>query len=52
VYLDSTSTHSNHDVWLISSSTYFHMTPQRESFCKYEKYNGDDVSYKINQQPE
>jgi hypothetical protein len=43
VYLASTSTHSDHDVWLINSGASFHMTPHREWFCEYEKYNGGDV---------
>jgi hypothetical protein len=43
VYLASTSTHSNHDVWLIDLGASFHMTPHKEWFCEYEKYNGGDV---------
>jgi hypothetical protein len=41
--LASTSTHSDHDVWLIDLGASFHMTPHREWFCEYEKYNGGDV---------
>jgi hypothetical protein len=43
VYLASTSTHAYHDVWLINSGASYHMTPHREWFCEYEKYNGGDV---------
>jgi hypothetical protein len=42
VYLAS-STHANHDVWLINSGDSFHMTPHREWFCEYERYNGGDI---------
>jgi hypothetical protein len=42
-YLASTSTHSNHDVWLINLGASFHMTPHMEWFCEYEKNNGGDV---------
>jgi len=53
VYLASTITHSNHDAWLINSCVSFHVIPQREWFCEYEKYNvgdiflGDDSTAKI-----
>ena len=43
MYLDSTSTRSESDVWLIDSGASFHMTPHREWFCEYENYNGGDV---------
>jgi hypothetical protein len=43
VYLASTSTHVDHDVWLIDLGASFHMTPHKEWFCEYEKYNGGDV---------
>jgi hypothetical protein len=43
VYKASTSTHSNHYVWLINYGASFHMTSHREWFCEYEKYNGGDV---------
>jgi hypothetical protein len=43
VYLASTSTHANHDVWLIDSGASYHMTPHREWFSEYEKYDGGDV---------
>ena len=41
MYLDSTSTHLEHDFWLIDSSASFHMTPHMEWFYEYEKYNGN-----------
>jgi hypothetical protein len=43
VYFAFTRTHSNHDVWLIDSGASFDMTPHKEWFCEYEKYNGGDV---------
>jgi hypothetical protein len=42
-YLEYTSTHVDHGVWLIDSSASYHMTPHREWFCEYEKYDGGDV---------
>jgi hypothetical protein len=36
VYLASTSTQLDQDVWLIDSGESYHMTPHREWFCKYE----------------
>jgi hypothetical protein len=53
VYLTSTSTHADHDVWLINSGVSYHMTPHREWFSEYEKYDdgdvflGDDLTAKI-----
>jgi hypothetical protein len=43
VYLVSTSTQSDQDVWLIDSGASFHMTPHREWFYEYERYEGGDV---------
>ena len=43
VYLTSTSTQSDQDVWLIDSGAYYHITPQKDWFCEYEIYDGDDV---------
>jgi hypothetical protein len=43
VYLEFTSTHADRDVWLIDSGASYHMTPHREWFSKYEKYDGVDV---------
>jgi hypothetical protein len=43
VYLASTSTHADRDVWLMDSGASYHMTPHREWFSEYEKYDGGDV---------
>jgi hypothetical protein len=43
VYLSSTSTHADRDVWLIDSGASYHMNPHREWFSEYEKYDGGDV---------
>jgi hypothetical protein len=43
VYLASSSTHADHEAWLIDSSASFYMTPHREWFCEYEKYDGGNV---------
>ena len=43
VYLASTSTHADHGVWLIDSGASYHMTPHREWFSEYEKYDDGDV---------
>eukprot|EP00253_Pinus_taeda_P034923 PITA_34923 len=43
VYLASSSTHVDHEAWLIDSHASFHFTPHREWFCEYEKYDGGDV---------
>eukprot|EP00253_Pinus_taeda_P005842 PITA_05842 len=43
VYLASSSTHVDHEAWLIDSDASFHFTPHREWFCEYEKYDGGDV---------
>jgi len=43
VYLASSSTHVDHEAWLIDSGASFHFTPHREWFSEYEKYNGGDV---------
>ena len=39
----SSSTHADHEAWLIDSGSSFHMTPHREWFCEYEKYDGSNV---------
>jgi hypothetical protein len=41
--LESTCTHVDHDVWLIESGASFHITPRRDWFSEYEKYDGGDV---------
>eukprot|EP00253_Pinus_taeda_P005186 PITA_05186 len=44
VYLaSSSSTHVDHEAWLIDSSASFHFTLHRGWFCEYEKYDGGDV---------
>ena len=43
VYLPSMGNHSERDIWLIESSVSCHMTPHREWFYEYGKYNGGDV---------
>jgi hypothetical protein len=43
VYLASTGTHADRDVWFIELGASFHMTPHREWFSEYEKYDGGDV---------
>lgn len=43
VYLAYSSTHVDHEAWLIDSSVSFHMTLHREWFCEYDKYDGGDV---------
>ena len=41
MYLASSSTHVDHEAWLIDLGASFHFTPHREWFCEYEKYGGD-----------
>jgi hypothetical protein len=41
VYLASIGTHSESDFWLIDLGASFHMTPHREWFYEYERYNGN-----------
>ena len=43
VYLDSSSTNVDHEAWLVESGASFHMTPHREWFCEYERYDGGNV---------
>jgi hypothetical protein len=43
VYLTSSSTHVDHEAWLVDSTASFHMNPHREWFCEYERYDGGDV---------
>jgi hypothetical protein len=43
VYLASSSTHADHEAWLVDSGASFHMTPHREWFCEYERYDGGNV---------
>ena len=41
MYLASIGTHSESDFWLIDTGASFHITPHREWFSEYEKYNGN-----------
>jgi hypothetical protein len=43
VYLASSRTHANHEAWQVDSCASFHMTPHRECFCEYERYDGGNV---------
>jgi hypothetical protein len=40
VYMESTGTLADRDVWLVDLGAPYHMTPHREWFSEYEKYNG------------
>jgi hypothetical protein len=41
--LDSSRTHEDHEAWLVNSYAYFHMTPHKEWFYEYERYDGGNV---------
>jgi hypothetical protein len=43
VYLASSSTHADHEAWMVDSGASFHMNPHREWFYEYERYDGGDV---------
>jgi hypothetical protein len=43
VYLDSSITHVDNEAWLVDSGASFHMTPHREWFYEYERYDGVNV---------
>jgi hypothetical protein len=43
VYLVLTSTQSDHDVWFIDSGASFHITPNKEWFYEYKRYEGGYV---------
>jgi hypothetical protein len=43
VYLDSSSTHEDHEEWFVDSGSSFHMTLHREWFYEYERYDGGNV---------
>ena len=40
--MDFSSTHADHEAWLVVLGASFHMT-HREWFCEYERYDGGDV---------
>jgi hypothetical protein len=43
VYLASSRTHVDHEAWLVDSGASFDMTPHREWFYEYERYDGGNV---------
>ena len=44
----SSRTNADHETWLVDLGASFHMTPHREWFCEYERYDGgDDPTTKI-----
>jgi hypothetical protein len=43
VYLASSRTHADHEAWFAESGASFHMTPHREWFSEYERYDGGNV---------
>jgi hypothetical protein len=43
VYMVSSNMHADHDVSFINLGDCFHMTPNNEWFCEYEKYYGGEV---------
>jgi hypothetical protein len=43
VYLASSSTHVGHEACLVELGASFHMTPHREWFFEYERYDGGNV---------
>jgi len=43
VYLASSKSHVDNEAFLVESGPSFHMTPHREWFCEYERYDGGDV---------
>jgi hypothetical protein len=42
VYLDSSRRNIEHEAWLVDSGASFHMTPHRDWFFEYERYDGGD----------
>jgi hypothetical protein len=43
VYLDSSSTHVDHEAWLVYLGSSFHMTPHKEWFYESKRYDGGNV---------
>jgi hypothetical protein len=43
VYLASSSPHADHEAWLVDLGESFHMTPHKEWFCEYERYDKGNV---------
>ena len=43
MYVASSSTHVDHEAWMINPGASFHMAPHKECFWEYERYEGGDV---------
>jgi hypothetical protein len=43
VYLSYSRKHAYHEAWLGNLGASFHMTPHKEWFYEYERYDGGDV---------
>jgi hypothetical protein len=43
LYLASMTTQSDRESWLINSGASYHMTLNKDWFCKYDKFDGGDV---------
>jgi hypothetical protein len=43
LYLASSSTHADHEEWLVDSGASFYMTSHMDWFCEYERYDGGNV---------
>jgi hypothetical protein len=43
VYLASSSTHADHEAWLVDLGVSLHMNPHKECLCEYESYVGGNV---------
>jgi hypothetical protein len=43
VYFYSSSTHADHEAWMVDSGASFHTTPHKEWFYEYERYDEGDV---------
>jgi hypothetical protein len=43
VYLASSSTHADHEAWLVDFGASFHTISHMEWFCEYERYDGGNV---------
>jgi len=43
VYFYSSRKNVYHEAWLVDSSSSFHVTPNRELLCEYERYDGGNV---------
>ena len=41
--MDSSRKHAYHEAWLVELGASFHMTPNREWFCEYERYGRGNV---------